>query len=352
MRAPKQVKQQDLTEFEGMDPLVLDRVLEHQKEQATDGIRAIVQTETFARDDDEKLTAEEQKEVRRIISDEKLKREDPQKWAKLLYQRQQAQLRELPRYAAPHAMSVPSRFAPASHSQALQQPGHGQGQPPLPSTSFANGQSNVPTLRLSRDSMLAPQLPLDYNPEGYRHSLPAGSSAAFGAPSEYLGNRYPPIPGAGTHRSQSPEKSEVRRNSEAAPIPTTGASDDANIGPDRAHLSATSTGRENPVPETVRAFGAPSTISGSHANGTTFGAPSTPTLFGAHRSVPAAPLSQSGPSRLPMRQSGRHFPSSEPTKTRAGIQSSQPNLSPSLVDVDSQQRQKGATPEEEMGQVS
>ncbi len=349
MRAPRQVNQQDLTEFEGMDPLVLDLVLEHQKEQATDGIRAIVQTETFARDDDEKLTAEEQKEVQRIISDEKLKREDPQKWAQLRSQRQQEQFRELPRHPAPHAESVPSGFAPASHSQALQPTGYGHGQPPLPSTSFANGQSNVPTLRLSQDSMLTPQLPRGNNPEGFRHSIPLGSSV-FGAPSGFTapsGNyisRYSPIPGAGTHRSQSPENSEVRRNSGPAPISTTGTSGDANIRPDKFHLSAASTGRENPAPERVGAFGAPPTIKGSHANGTTFGAPSIPTPVGGRRSALATPLSQG--------QSDRHFPSSEPTKTRAGIQSSQSNLSPSLVDVESRQRQKSATPEEEMGQVS
>ena len=61
-----------------MDPNVLDKILKSQSEIAT--IRAIVQSDTFARDDDDKLTAEEEKEAKQMLNDEQLKRTDPQKY--------------------------------------------------------------------------------------------------------------------------------------------------------------------------------------------------------------------------------------------------------------------------------
>ncbi|RDL40634.1 uncharacterized protein BP5553_00613 [Venustampulla echinocandica] len=75
---PRSVEQKDLSEFRGMDPDVLDRILVSQNEASN--IAAIVQTDTFERDDDDKLTAEEENEVRRLLSDEQLKRTNPQAW--------------------------------------------------------------------------------------------------------------------------------------------------------------------------------------------------------------------------------------------------------------------------------
>lgn len=85
---PKDVPQKDLTEFVGMDPLVLDKILETQKEDPV--IRAIVQSDTFERDDNDKLTPEELKEVKQLLSDEQLKRSNPRKWGELQLQRSQA----------------------------------------------------------------------------------------------------------------------------------------------------------------------------------------------------------------------------------------------------------------------
>jgi superfamily II DNA or RNA helicase len=72
---PKHVEQTDLSEFEGMDPNVLDKILATQSEDST--IRAIVQSDTFERDDEDKLTLEEQKEVDQLVSDKQLERSDP-----------------------------------------------------------------------------------------------------------------------------------------------------------------------------------------------------------------------------------------------------------------------------------
>jgi superfamily II DNA or RNA helicase len=75
---PTEVAQEDLSKFRGLDPLVLDKILEIQDKEPT--IRAIVQTDTFEVDANDNLTTEEQEEVRQMISSEKLKRSDPQKW--------------------------------------------------------------------------------------------------------------------------------------------------------------------------------------------------------------------------------------------------------------------------------
>jgi hypothetical protein len=82
---PKEVEQEDLSEFIGMDPLVLDNILASQADCST--IRGIVQTDTFERDDDDKLTAEEEKEVDQLLIDERLKRSDPKAWYDIIQKR-------------------------------------------------------------------------------------------------------------------------------------------------------------------------------------------------------------------------------------------------------------------------
>jgi hypothetical protein len=82
---PKEVEQEDLSEFIGMDPLVLDNILASQVHCST--IRGIVQTDTFERDDDDKLTAEEEKEVDQLLIDERLKRSDPKAWYGIIQKR-------------------------------------------------------------------------------------------------------------------------------------------------------------------------------------------------------------------------------------------------------------------------
>ncbi|KAG4436007.1 hypothetical protein IFR05_008514 [Cadophora sp. M221] len=61
---PKVLSQKDLTEFQGMDPAVLDKILASQAQTAT--IRSIVQTDTFEMDDEDHLTPAEQLVVDRM----------------------------------------------------------------------------------------------------------------------------------------------------------------------------------------------------------------------------------------------------------------------------------------------
>ncbi|KAL8734817.1 MAG: hypothetical protein Q9166_001169 [cf. Caloplaca sp. 2 TL-2023] len=81
----KNVEQIDLEPFKGNDPDVLDFILATQNVDPF--IREIVPCETFQREVDEKLTAEEQKEVEMEEADSRLRRTDPAAYqAKLMAQ--------------------------------------------------------------------------------------------------------------------------------------------------------------------------------------------------------------------------------------------------------------------------
>ncbi|OBT89344.1 hypothetical protein VE02_01460 [Pseudogymnoascus sp. 03VT05] len=82
---PKHVEQKDLANVRGMDPSVLDKILDSQAD--TPSIRHIIMTDTFNRKGDDDLTAEERKEVRQLLQDEKLKRSDPAAWQTLVIER-------------------------------------------------------------------------------------------------------------------------------------------------------------------------------------------------------------------------------------------------------------------------
>ncbi|ELR09522.1 hypothetical protein GMDG_00704 [Pseudogymnoascus destructans 20631-21] len=82
---PKHVEQKNLANVRGMDPSVLDKILDSQTD--TPSIRHIIMTDTFNRKGDDNLTAEERKEVRQLLQDEKLKRSDPVAWQALVNQR-------------------------------------------------------------------------------------------------------------------------------------------------------------------------------------------------------------------------------------------------------------------------
>ncbi|KAL8997268.1 MAG: hypothetical protein Q9169_003410 [Polycauliona sp. 2 TL-2023] len=69
------IKQEDLQQFEGSDPEVLDYILASQAAEPI--IRKIVPCETFKQEIEEKLTEEEQKEVEVEEADSRLRRADP-----------------------------------------------------------------------------------------------------------------------------------------------------------------------------------------------------------------------------------------------------------------------------------
>jgi hypothetical protein len=117
---PRDIEQQDLSNFEGSDPKVLDRILASQKHANT--IRAIVQSDTFEKDDDDKLTAEEEKEVKQLLIDERLKRSDPQAYQELLDKRERIRLRraaQTAQAAAQASKPVPTAMNSGPHNRAI-----------------------------------------------------------------------------------------------------------------------------------------------------------------------------------------------------------------------------------------
>lgn len=80
------VPQEDLSEFMGKDPYVLDQIIKNDTGPQRI-IRKITLTETLQREDNDKLTEEEKKGVEMHLSDERLKRTDPRAYHELLHKR-------------------------------------------------------------------------------------------------------------------------------------------------------------------------------------------------------------------------------------------------------------------------
>lgn len=74
---PQEFEQQDVTEFVGKDPKVLDFVL---KSEVGKDIYALSTTETLSVESEDKLTEEEWMEVEQMKADDKLRRQDPKAW--------------------------------------------------------------------------------------------------------------------------------------------------------------------------------------------------------------------------------------------------------------------------------
>ncbi|TAQ85177.1 hypothetical protein B7494_g6506 [Chlorociboria aeruginascens] len=142
---PRTVDQKDLDEFDGMDPEVLDKILtiRDKKNLLLQPIRAIVQSETFERVDNDQLTVEEQKEVDQLVSDEKLKRSDPKAYDALVQKRlQEAYARDVARSRAQQSASMSKAPSSVTH----------QASRPVPSSTHSNGvaQAETPVLSSSK----------------------------------------------------------------------------------------------------------------------------------------------------------------------------------------------------------
>ncbi|OCT54977.1 putative SNF2 family helicase/ATPase [Cladophialophora carrionii] len=113
----KEVPQEDFSESLGKDPKVLDAIIHD-----LGFVRSIVLTETFQKEDDERLDAEEQKAAEEEYQNERLQRDDPVAWqakemARLAQERkQQQQLQQAAFYhptpPMPHHLLNGSAFTP------------------------------------------------------------------------------------------------------------------------------------------------------------------------------------------------------------------------------------------------
>ncbi|KAG4028266.1 hypothetical protein MFRU_023g01010 [Monilinia fructicola] len=87
---PKELQQEDLSLFQGMDSAVLDNILSVEENKGT--IVKIIQSDDFEKDDDDQLTPKEKEQVQRILQEEQLKRSDPQAFKLLVEKREKAVL--------------------------------------------------------------------------------------------------------------------------------------------------------------------------------------------------------------------------------------------------------------------
>ncbi|KKK16657.1 hypothetical protein ARAM_005767 [Aspergillus rambellii] len=84
----KPVKQEDVSSFMEKDPFVLDKILLVDANREERLIRRITLTQTFHKDDNDKLTEEEKRDVQKELDDERLKRTDPVAYTAKLRERQ------------------------------------------------------------------------------------------------------------------------------------------------------------------------------------------------------------------------------------------------------------------------
>jgi len=206
---PKDIPQKDLTEFRGMDPLVLDKILEAQDDEPI--IRAIVQSDTFERDDNDNLTPEELKEVKQLLSDEQLKRSDPKKWSALQLKRSQAELAQIHR----QGVALQAQYAPQlNHGYANRPPG--MVMHPPPPAQLVNGQQSPAILPPNPNSAsmadfvaanpspplrTGPLPPVDSLTPGPKPASPSNQHIADRA--QNLGRYNTPVVGKPSGRSES-----------------------------------------------------------------------------------------------------------------------------------------------------
>ncbi|TQB68873.1 hypothetical protein MPDQ_002646 [Monascus purpureus] len=154
----KEVERQNISEYVGKDPQVLDKIIADDHEGV---IRKIALTETFQKEDNDKLTEEEKQGVQKEIEDEQLKRTDPVAYEKLMRERQQEEAMRIGatmsnlgtsyHYAAygsyatqPHPQYSSTQYMPSMARNYLHQapayvPASTHSPGPLPSASNASG---------------------------------------------------------------------------------------------------------------------------------------------------------------------------------------------------------------------
>ncbi|OGM50258.1 SNF2 family helicase/ATPase [Aspergillus bombycis] len=173
----KPVPQKDIAEYLGRDPQVLDKIImgDNGEEKS---ICNIALTETFQKEDNDKLTEEERQGVQQQLSDERLKRTDPEAYSRLVLERQR------------QALSVdqaPPR-APSSYAQTTpMQPGPMQPVLMLPQTPYMP--SMVPSsAHNTGPPALAPDMSVYEEPS--RTPMPSTSAAAISSASGIYASRY------------------------------------------------------------------------------------------------------------------------------------------------------------------
>jgi hypothetical protein len=213
---PKEVKQEDLSVYEGKDPAVLDQILMRQDQ--LQNIRSIVLTDTFSQDVDENLTAEEESEVKQMISEEQLKRTNPAAYHAL--KARQAREGEAQRAA------LAARHMPASQMPAA--PGY------LPHP--FGGETAHPVIRTNEPPPILPNQPGASEPrpsqEGQSRAVPSVSfyQSSLNPPMAPMTFGMSPVAGAGTRMGSPFPDAEGRRLTETRILPASLARSASSAG--------------------------------------------------------------------------------------------------------------------------
>ncbi|PLN82069.1 P-loop containing nucleoside triphosphate hydrolase protein [Aspergillus taichungensis] len=208
----KQVSQEDISEFTGKDPDVLDKILLEQNDEER-SIRKIALTETFRREDDERLTEEETKGVQEELDDERLKRTNPEEYIWRIFERQRRLMAEGPTPILA-AQSHPALFPPPNR------PVHAP--PPFPSQQSLAISPSVPTHAHNvGPPALNPDTSVFKNRPAW--SSPAAGSASFPPSWNELAAYSSDSPGASSAGAPRPDqRSPSQGGSPSTQAPRTG----------------------------------------------------------------------------------------------------------------------------------
>ncbi|KAE8142227.1 P-loop containing nucleoside triphosphate hydrolase protein [Aspergillus pseudotamarii] len=177
----KPVPQKPIAEYLGRDPQVLDKIImgDNGEEKS---IRNIALTETFQKEDNDKLTEEERQGVQQQLSDERLKRTDPEAYQRLIVDRQRQSWT---------AGQVPA-WIPSSYTQpALMQPAPMQSTPVQSALTLPQPPYMQPTVPSSAHNTGPPALAPDMSvyQEPSWTPMPSTSAAAISSTSGIYSSR-------------------------------------------------------------------------------------------------------------------------------------------------------------------
>lgn len=235
---PKAVKQEDLAEFFGKDPLVFDRILA--KYEGDPVIRSMDLTETFHQEDNMKLTAEEKKEALQMQRDEQLRRRNIGAYNAMIAARKEEEWRSLRTSTVQSApLTASSASRPFSTQGQLVNPAFGvddnglrHGIPAHPSAALTNSlpqnnRSSIPASKKPSAPMSPAFGPGPMNntrpsvsvPPEKRHILGSNSTRGVSEPSEHPPSIQENDSSFGSS-SRSKPSLDSRQNSMASPTLT------------------------------------------------------------------------------------------------------------------------------------
>ncbi|KAL8965481.1 MAG: hypothetical protein Q9183_003830 [Haloplaca sp. 2 TL-2023] len=174
------VEQMDLDPFKGKDPDVLDHILASQSSDPF--IRSIVPCETFRQEIDEKLTAEEQKEVEEEEANSRLRRNDPVAYqAKMMAKTAvDSRIHGPPITTGVFYPNTANSFNPVDFGHAVPVDGPTSIPPQPPTNPTSTGQPVTPVHAVPASQTAQPTYP-EINQEHARYNMQKGSIPAVGA---------------------------------------------------------------------------------------------------------------------------------------------------------------------------